>query len=346
MNFMSLNIRGISGDAKVVWVKDLKNSNNISVIALQETKVVNVSRSALAKLWGNRNFEFASVDSVGLSGGLVWLWDPEVLKIESLIQRRFCLVIKGSVVGSEDPINLINVYAPQNTEEKLSLWNEISSFIDPTGGKWVIVGDFNAVRSQEERKRSKFKPVCSDNFNNFIFANGLLEYPMQGRKFTCIRDNGRKLSKLDRFLVCSEFFNRWPSACVRVLPSRLSDHCPIILELVDLKFGPRPFRVFTSWIGKPGFEEAFMAALEGFEVFDPPDKCLTAKFARIKLFLRKWRDDFLAKEMEVEKIALAELEQMEIDMESRDLVEEEEWVMTENRKIIKEIEERKNLDSK
>ncbi|KAJ0532538.1 putative RNA-directed DNA polymerase [Helianthus annuus] len=37
---------------------------------------------------------------------------------------------------------------------------------------------------------------------------------------------------------------------------------------------------------------------------------------------------------------------MEMEMESRDLSEEEEWVMTKNRKIIKEIEERKNLDIK
>ncbi|KAJ0532537.1 putative endonuclease/exonuclease/phosphatase [Helianthus annuus] len=238
MNFMSINIKGISGDAKAAWVKDLRTSNNISVIALQETKVSKVSSSVLSNMWGNRNFESASVDSVGLSGGLVWIWDPKVLKVESVIQQRFCLVIKGSVVGSGDPINLINVYAPQNTSDKLQLWNEISNVIDPADGKWVIVGDFNAVRSQEERKRSKFKPVCSENFNNFIFENGLLEYPTQGRKFTCIRDNGRKLSKLDRFLVCSDFFNKWPSACVRVMPSRLSDHCPIILELVDLKFGP------------------------------------------------------------------------------------------------------------
>ncbi|KAJ0501375.1 putative Endonuclease/exonuclease/phosphatase superfamily [Helianthus annuus] len=108
-------------------------------------------------------------------------------------------------------------------------------------GLWVLASDFNSVRSPDERKQSKFKPVCASNFNNFIFNNGLLEYPMQGRKFTCVKDNGKKLSKLDRFLVSPDFFNKWPSACVRVLQCHLSDHCPIILELVDLIFGPRPF---------------------------------------------------------------------------------------------------------
>ncbi|MFS7926623.1 putative Endonuclease/exonuclease/phosphatase superfamily [Helianthus anomalus] len=178
------------------------------------------------------------------------------------------------------------------------MWSDLSSRINPSDGQWILAGDFNAVRSPEERKHSKYKPVCAENFNNFIYNNGLLEYPMQGRRFTCIKDNGKKLSKLGCFLDCSEFFNKWSSACVRVMPSRHSDHCPTILELVDLNFGPRPFRVFNFWIGKPGFEEAVKAVVEDFEPFDPPpppDSSLTTKFARIRSCLKSWRDEFLVK---------------------------------------------------
>ncbi|KAI3761869.1 hypothetical protein L1987_52291 [Smallanthus sonchifolius] len=320
MNIMSINIRGIIGGSKSSWVKDLRSANKISIIALQETMVESVTSYALASFWGNRNFEFAYAASEGRSGGLVWMWDPKVIKIESVTRSMYFLFIKGFSVGSGDPLNLINVYAPQNTSAKLQLWSDLSGRINSSEGQWVLAGDFNAVRSPEERKRSKYKQVCAENFNNFIYNNGLLEYPMQGRRFTCIRDNGKKLSKLDRFLVCSEFFNKWPTACVRVMPSRHSDHCPIILELVDLNFGPRPFRVFNSWIGKPGFEEAVKAA--------------------------SWRDDFLAKESENVKMALSELEQLESDLETRDISEEEEWIMAENRKIIEDVEERKNMDLK
>ncbi|XP_021990744.1 uncharacterized protein LOC110887361 [Helianthus annuus] len=254
--------------------------------------------------------------------------------------------MKGYVVGSGDPINLVNVYAPQSTAAKLSLWNELAGIIDPSVGLWVLSGDFNAVRSSDERKNSNFKPACAENFNNFIFSSDLHEYPMQGRKFTCIRDNGKKLSKLDRFLVCSDFFIKWPSACVRVLASQFSDHCPILLELVDLKFGPKPFRVYNSWIGKPGYEDAVKEALVGFDSFDPSDSCLTAKFARIRAQLKIWRDKFLAKESELEKTALAELETLESDMENRELSEDEEWSLVENKNLIKETEIRRNLDIK
>ncbi|XP_022041079.1 uncharacterized protein LOC118492169 [Helianthus annuus] len=213
-----------------------------------------MTSGVLANFWGNKNFEFACVESSGHSGGMVWMWDPKVLKIEVVLKNRHFLLIRGSTVGSGDPINLLNVYAPQNTVAKRNLWDEISSVIDSSVGAWVLAGDFNSVSSAEERRHSKFKPVCANQFNEFIFNNGLLEYPMQGRRFTCVRDNGKKLSKLDRFLVCSEFFNKWPNACVRVIQCYKSDHSPILLELVDLNFGPRPFRIFNSWIEKAGFE--------------------------------------------------------------------------------------------
>ncbi|KAM0069892.1 putative RNA-directed DNA polymerase [Helianthus debilis subsp. tardiflorus] len=346
MNCLSLNVRGIVGGVKAAWIREIRKSHNISVIALQETKVEKVSNACIASIWGNKNFEAACVASIGLSGGLIWIWDPKVLKISSIIHNRSFLIIKGTVIGSGDPINLVNIYAPQSTAAKLILWNELSNHINSAEGMWFLAGDFNAVRSAEERKRSSFKPVCANNFNNFIFNNDLVEYPMQGKKFTCIRDNGRKLSKLDRFLVSFDFFNKWPSACVRVLPSRFSDHCPIVLEVVDLKYGPRPFRIFSSWIGKPGFEEAVLSAVEGFSPTDPPDSSLTSKFALIRNGLKIWRDEFLAKEREDEAVALGELEQLEVEMESRDLSEEEEWILAENRKIIKEVELRRNSDLK
>ncbi|XP_021996047.1 uncharacterized protein LOC110893239 [Helianthus annuus] len=318
MNFSSLSIRGILGGGKSMWVKELRLNNNIGEIALQESKLESVSRANLVGFWGNNSFEFCYTGSVGLSGGLIWMWDPDSINIEVFVQNRCFLIIRGTLSGNGPVINMVNVYAPQNTEAKCQLWNELSILIRSYEGKWILTGDFNAVRFIEERKNSYFKAVYAENFDKFIFDNGLQEYPLQGCQFTCIRDNGRKLSKLDRFLVCSEFFNAWPLACARVLPGRHSDHCPIILEVIDHNFGPRPFRIFSSWISQPGFEEAVTEANDSF-VSD-------------------------AKEKENVNVALSELETLEMEMENRDLAEEEEWIMAENKKVIKEVDLRKNAD--
>ncbi|XP_035834017.1 uncharacterized protein LOC118482589 [Helianthus annuus] len=89
-----------------------------------------------------------------------------------------------------------------------------------------------------------------------------------------------------------------------------------------------------------------MAAVDGLQFCDPPDTFIKSKFARIREFLKKWRDEFLIKERESESLAISELEKLEEEMELRDLSEEEEWVMSENRKIIQEIDDRKRADTK
>ncbi|XP_022014065.1 uncharacterized protein LOC110913552 [Helianthus annuus] len=286
MNILSLNIRGIVGGAKASWVREVRVTNNIGAIALQESKMESLSKSGLIGYWGNNNFDFAYEASIGLSWGLIWMWDPRIIKIVTVVQNRNYLLIRGSMVGSGVPINLFNIYAPQSVSAKRQLWDNLSSLLSSSDGQWLLAGNFNAVRSQEERKHSNFKV---------------------GRKFTCIRDNVRKLNKLDCFLVCSEFFNMRPSACVRALSARHSDHYPIILEVVDLRFGPRPFRVFSSWIGQVGFEEAVREASESFVPTAPPDVTLTSKFSIIRSRLKIWRDEFLAKEKESKNLALAEL---------------------------------------
>ncbi|XP_021991259.1 uncharacterized protein LOC110888021 [Helianthus annuus] len=293
MNVLSLNIRGYNGGEKSSWVRDLKKRHYIGAVALQETKKGILTDLGVANYWGPGNFKMEYVSSSGQSGGLLWIWDPAVLEVESTVKERNFLLLKGKLIGSGEQIFLFNVYAPQKTTAKRRLWSDIAANMEGFGGLFLLVGDFNIVRSLDERKGSNFKATCARNFNDFIFNSGLVEYPLQGKKFTCSRENGKKLSKLDRFLVCDNFFNKWLDACVRVLPGYLSDHSPIVLSVVDLKYRPKPFR-----------------------------------------------------ENELISSALIELERLEQEMENRELEEEEQWILAENRKGIKEIEARRNSDVK
>ncbi|KAM0019273.1 putative Endonuclease/exonuclease/phosphatase superfamily [Helianthus debilis subsp. tardiflorus] len=262
------------------------------------------------------------------------------------IKRRNLLVTRGKPKGSGEVLNIINVYAPQNTSAKLALWNEILAILEGLDGKWVVVGDFNAVRNLAERKNSGFKVSCANNFNAFINQANLLEYDMKGFNFTCARDNGKKLSKLDRFFVCPEFFNKWSSASLRALPFPYSDHCPLILEVGDKNFVPKPFRLFDVWLDKEGFSDAVENAANSGGLIGPPDSCLSGKFARIRKAVKEWRDNYLKKEGEVYSCALEELEVLEKSMEDRVLREEEEWAFTENKKVIMEIDLKKCSEAK
>jgi hypothetical protein len=67
------------------------------------------------------------------------------------------------------------------------LWNGLGGFLQQhqqVAG--CVLGDFNAVRSQEERRSRQVSGSLEDltPFNIFIENNNLVDLPLSGRKFT------------------------------------------------------------------------------------------------------------------------------------------------------------------
>jgi hypothetical protein len=76
--------------------------------------------------------------------------------------------------------------------------------IFPSTENWLVLGDFNFVRSQENRNRSGGDINDMFLFNEVIGHLGLLELPLKGRKFTW--SNMQKtplLEQLDWFFTSS-----------------------------------------------------------------------------------------------------------------------------------------------
>ncbi|KAJ0547939.1 putative RNA-directed DNA polymerase [Helianthus annuus] len=132
---------------------------------------------------------------------------------------------------------------------------------------------------------------------------------------------------------------------VQALPRLWSDHCPVVLISKAVNFGPRPFRIFNSWLEKEGFAEVVEKACREFPVLSlPPDALLIKKLGFIRGRIREWRDKMLLKEGESRRLAESELEELESVLEVRDLTEEEEWVMSENKETLAELEMAKSSD--
>nr|GEV17536.1 ribonuclease H-like domain-containing protein [Tanacetum cinerariifolium] len=89
---------------------------------------------------------------------------------------------------------------------KKALWGWLTLFMNSNVGEYIIFGDLNVVRCQNERSGIMFCHQSADDFNSFIDLNDLVDVHIGGRKFIRISEHGRKMAKLDRFLV-SEGFN-------------------------------------------------------------------------------------------------------------------------------------------
>lgn len=127
---------------------------------------------------------------------------------------------------------------------------------------WVLFGDFNVVRSREERLGSIFSERDARFFYEFISSGDLQDFAIGGRRFTRYNREGTNLSKLDRFLVSCNFFNAWKDAKVKTLDRLNSDHCPIMISSSLRNFGPKCFKLFNHWMNEEGFSNVVEASWE------------------------------------------------------------------------------------
>ncbi|KAJ0780983.1 putative RNA-directed DNA polymerase [Helianthus annuus] len=241
-------------------------------------------------------------------------------------------------------INLINVYAPNDAVGRRSLWLELLNIRNSVQGLWILMGDFNEVRDSSERLNSEFIEANADLFNQFILSAGLVEYNMGGGNFTYISDNGKKLSKLDRFLVCLGFRERWPNAAVIALDREVSDHRPIVLSSVQTDFGHIPFRFFNSWFEFPGFLDFVLFKCGVFNFSGPADLALAIKLRWLKNTIKAWLKTEKANREGMYISKKRRLSTIENLAETRTLLEEELSERVECRNFVAEFDRLKHLD--
>lgn len=81
------------------------------------------------------------------------MWDNSVFSKSFSCHGSDFLAVWGSWAGQNTRCGFINVYAPQDISRKKKLWDNISGLVCSNPEvKWVIFGDFNEVRLQEETK--------------------------------------------------------------------------------------------------------------------------------------------------------------------------------------------------
>ena len=110
-------------------------------------------------------------------------------------------------------------------------------------GPWCLRGDFNEILSPNERSRGgRLSPIMRRFFeilNDLVLRDLLLQggpYTWRGGQ------NGRLMSRLDKFLVFADWESPCSKAIKRCLPRPISDHSPILLDNDGVRTGPSPFR--------------------------------------------------------------------------------------------------------
>ncbi|GJW27888.1 RNA-directed DNA polymerase, eukaryota [Tanacetum coccineum] len=198
--------------------------------------------------WGNSIFEYVQSDSVGYSGGILCIWDPNSFRRNSFTRSDYFVIIRGVWLKSGIDLLIVVVYAPQDAKEKHMLWEYLTHISNSWDGKIVMMGDFNEVRFKSDRFGSNFNVHEAEKFNSFIYNAGMEEVSLGGSAFTWCHRSASKMSKLDRFFVSENLLTSCPNISAITLERFISDHRPILLRETSFDYGPIPFRFFRYWL--------------------------------------------------------------------------------------------------
>ncbi|GJS21722.1 RNA-directed DNA polymerase, eukaryota [Tanacetum coccineum] len=182
-------------------------------------------------------------------GSILGLLDDLIQIGQSMgYEMEGCIKDIGNIIEAQGDVLIVVIYTPQSIVRKRVLWEYITLLISRWDGETIVIGDFNEVRSIDERFGSVFNGSSARHFNRFIETSGLTDVNLEGYAFTWSHPSRSKMSKLDRFLISDGNLSSFPSMSALCLDRHLSDHRPILLREVFSDFGPIPFRVFHSWL--------------------------------------------------------------------------------------------------
>ncbi|XP_031106146.1 uncharacterized protein LOC116010776 [Ipomoea triloba] len=196
------------------------------------------------------------VDRVGLSGGLALFWrDSGMASLLSYLNNHIDVEVH---LPGKPVWRLTSFYGhPERSKRQLS-WDLLRKLKDDSTLSWVVIGDFNDITSQSEKRGIHAHPIMLiDGFNASLNDCHLLDMGMRGNQFTWERGRGTESwveERLDRVVASIEWAELFEEAVVYNSYTLSSDHCAIFLEL---EFRPtratkQKFKFETAWVQDEG----------------------------------------------------------------------------------------------
>ncbi|CAN1154260.1 hypothetical protein LINPERHAP2_LOCUS19905 [Linum perenne] len=181
---LSWNVRGLGDVSKQFRIKARIRDMLTNICCFQETKLSEVDRLLVFRLLGRRSWGWEAVSAIGSRGGLLMVWDEDVVQLENHWEGRFVLVTIFILVSNNFFWSLCNVYGPVNLDDKAEFLEELRGVLNwwtfPVG----VLGDLNMVRNLEEVSSGVSSKRELVMFNDFIEDCGLIDLPLGGASFT------------------------------------------------------------------------------------------------------------------------------------------------------------------
>src|SRR4051812_38370101 len=146
--------------------------------------------------------------------------------------NRFGITISLTSVHKAEVWTLVSVYGSCQGPMRDEFVQWLYDLNIPDGDNMLLLGDFNFIRSPENRNRPGGDLNDIFLFNEIIGHLGILELPLKGRAFTWSNMQDEPLmEQLDWFFTSSSWISVYPNTVVLPMAKTSSDHVPCIVSI-------------------------------------------------------------------------------------------------------------------
>ncbi|GMJ07987.1 hypothetical protein HRI_004467900 [Hibiscus trionum] len=140
LSILSWNIRGVRRSEKRRALKSLICKVRPCIVFLQECKLEKISDFEIRKLWGCANMEFEYAPAVGSSGGILCMWNPNILHVSERFSSRRYIALIGVHKQLGVDCGFVNVYGPSSNSKKVKFLEELLTFLNAKRIPWCLGG--------------------------------------------------------------------------------------------------------------------------------------------------------------------------------------------------------------
>lgn len=161
---------------------------------------------------------------------------------------------------------------------------------------WCIFGDFNDLLYSTDKKGEHPHPTpLLSGFREAIEDCNLVELDLKVGEYTWEKSRGKPnwvREKLDRAFALDEWWRKFPLCTLTVHHTSVSDHDPILMQLVDTTISRKQFRFRfeNTWLKEPGFKQEVSVFWRSL-----PAAHILPKLLSVSAFMAKWGRAFFHK---------------------------------------------------
>lgn len=229
MIIASWNVRGLGSPLKHRYIVNLLSLHKVSIATFLETKLNSIALSSLMrKKFGNWNF-CHNIDPSPTSRILV-LWKSDRIDLEVLHTTEQAILCRVKCKITSILCHITFIYGLHSIVRRRPLWSFIDDIAKEISTPWLVVGDFNSIRSPSDKLYGTDVTAYEiTDFNNCCFSAGLHDLKSIGAPYSW--SNGSIFTRIDRVLVNHAWQVQLPDSYATISNiGPLSDHAEILIS--------------------------------------------------------------------------------------------------------------------